>query len=83
MISISDLIKDRVVVKATSRTTERGEFLKYFSSKIEKPVGYVAMRLKGIPTEDLYFIQKSCDQYNGPWAKCFYGSLKVKNPNRE
>lgn len=69
---------EKYTLQNTSRKTERGEFLKYFSEKIGKPIGYAAMKLKGIPTEDLYFIQKACDQYDGPWAKCFYGSLKVK-----
>ncbi len=74
---------EKYTQNVSSRKTERGEFLKLFASKINKPIGYVAMRLKGIPTEDLYFIQKQCDQYKGEWAKCFYGMLKVKeNPQQ-
>lgn len=62
------------------KVTERGELLSYFAQKTEKPIGYIAMRLKkmhDLPT--LYFIKSSADAYEqqgNPWSKCFYGMLK-------
>lgn len=63
-----------------SKVTERGELLKYFASKIDKKIPYVAFKVMKIPTKDLYFIKSTCDDYErrgNPWAKGFYGSLKV------
>ena len=76
--SIQDVLPLKYVSSNTKKT-ERGEFLKYFAEKIGRPIGYVAMRLKRVPTTDLYFIQKQCDSYEGPWSKAFYGMLKVRN----
>jgi hypothetical protein len=76
MKPIQSLLPLTPVVTKTKKT-ERGEFLKKFGEKIGKPIGYVAMRLTGVPTADFYFIEKQCDNYKGPWAKCFYGMLKT------
>lgn len=75
MEHISSLFK-KYEVAPKSRRTERGDLLEYFSKKTGKPIPYIAMRLTGIPTHDLYHIQKQCDQYKGPWGKAFFGMLK-------
>lgn len=64
-----------------TKGSERGMLLKYFSEKTKKPLPYIAFKLTGIPTPDLYHIKKQCDTYKGPWAKAFFGMLKVKPPN--
>lgn len=59
---------------------ERGELLKYFASKIGKPIGFVAMKLTGYKLPDLYYLKSICDQEEKrgvPWSKVFYGSIKV------
>ncbi len=58
--------------------SERGMLMEYFAEKTGKPLKYIAFRLAGIPTYDLYHIKKQCDIYKGPWTKAFYGMLKVK-----
>ena len=65
----------------TVEGSERGELLKYFSEKTKRPIKFIAFKLTGISTPDLYYIKKQCDRYNGPWAKAFFGMLKVKPPN--
>lgn len=62
-----------------TRTTERGELLKKFAAKTEKPIGFIAYKLTGIPTPDLYYIEKQCDTYKGPWSKAFFGMLKSRS----
>jgi len=76
-----------VVKKEKKRITERGELLTYFMERINsdgglngKPVNipYIAYKLTGIDTKDLYFIKSSADQFNGVWSKAFFGMLKIK-----
>lgn len=74
MKSMAELLPLRT--KPKKRATERGELLKYFAEKTGKPIGYIAFKLTGIPTKDVYYIKSSCDQYRGEWAKAFYGQLK-------
>lgn len=64
---------------APSRATERGELLKKFAEQTGKPIRFIAFKLTGIPTQDLYFIEKQCDTYKGPWSKAFFGMLKVRS----
>jgi hypothetical protein len=79
LTSISDLFgMKRYIVASNSRDTERGILLKKFSEKTGKDIKYIAFRLTCIPTADLYFIEKQCDNYKGEWSKCFFGMLKVK-----
>ena len=68
----------RYIISTDSKKTERGVFLEKFAGKTKKPIGYIAMRLTGIKTSDLYYIEKQCDNYKGEWCKCFYGMLKPK-----
>lgn len=59
--------------------SERGEFLKKFSEKTGKPIKYIAFKLTGVPTTDLYAFDKKCEEYaksGKPYSKCFYGCLK-------
>lgn len=63
---------------ASKPLTERGVLLSKFSDKTGKPIGYIAMRLTGVPISDLYHLEKACDNYKGAWSKCFFGSIKVK-----
>ena len=58
--------------------SERGALLEYFARKTGKKIPYIAFKLTGIQTPDLYHIKKQCDQYNGPWSKAFFGMLKVR-----
>lgn len=63
----------------TKRRSERGDLLEYFSQKLEKPIGYVAFRCKGMELVDLFYIKSACDDYQrrgNPWAKGWYGMLK-------
>lgn len=64
------------------RGNPRGDLLKYFSEKLHKPIGYVAMRVTGFTLEDLYYLRSICDseeKRGTPFGKVFYGSLKVTN----
>lgn len=59
-----------------------------------RKIGYMAIKLKlpqktpknpkGISNEDLHWFFKRCEEYartgKGTFARCFYGSLKEKNP---
>lgn len=38
---------------ASKPLTERGVLLQKFSEKTGKPIGYIAMRLTGVPTKEL------------------------------
>lgn len=65
-----------------SRKTERGELLKYFAQKINKPIGYVAFRLAKFSVQDMYFIKSDCDQAQTKgiaWGAAFYSSIKDKS----
>lgn len=73
----SDLFGNKRITLSNKRTSERGELLKYFAEKTGKPIKYIAFRLTMVPTADLYFMQKQCDTYKGPFSKCFFGMLKV------
>lgn len=72
------LFKEPTVQKKSGN--ERGDLLKEFSERLHKPIGYVAMRLKGMQDlQTLYHIKSMADQEERrgtPWAKTFYGSIK-------
>lgn len=64
------------------KTSERGELLKYFSEKLGRPIGYVAMRLTGMDLKTLYYLKSTCDseeRRGTPWAKVWYGSIKTND----
>ncbi len=81
MKSMASLLQKREV-QPKKKITERGELMSYFSKKLDKKIPYVAFKLTSVPTQDLYFIKSSCDDYErrgGIWAKAFYGSLKTQS----
>lgn len=80
MESLSALLEKRTTAP-TKRVTERGELLKYFASKLDKKISYVAFKVSHLALPDLYYIQSICNSYEregNPWAKAFYGSLKPR-----
>lgn len=89
MESISTKLPKKIVM-SPSRDTERGEFLEYFAQKLnagrrpkdkEWKLPRVAGKLEGIPTKDLYYLRKKCDEAerNGlPWGAIFHSQLKVR-----
>lgn len=90
MDSISNIFKERIVLEkltASKKTSERAELIKQFHESINaerkgtkwKPLsaGYIAVRLAGIPTADLYFLLKSCEQGDS-FGKVFFGSIKAR-----
>lgn len=77
-----DLFGNFRVVTVKKRQSERGELLRYFSTQTGRPIPMLARKLQGLEMQDLYFIKSSCDSYaregKGPFAKAFFGMLKVK-----
>lgn len=69
------------VPETKTRTSERGELLKYFSQKLQRPIPRVAGYLKGLQDlKTLYYIKSDCDQAEArgiPWGAAFYTSLKT------
>ena len=59
---------------------KRGQYLEYFAGKVNKPIGFVAMKLKGMQDlRTLAHIKSDCDQatHRGiPWGAAFYTSIK-------
>lgn len=79
LLEIKDLFNVERYMKPSGKIlTERGILLSKFSEKIGKPIPYVAFRLTKVPLCDLYHMDKQCSNYKGGYAKCWYGSLKVK-----
>ena len=77
----NDLFGNLRFLTVKSKQTERGELLKYFSSKLHISIERVAVKVTGIPTQDLYYLQSICDTYERegkPWSKCFNGALKPR-----
>lgn len=70
----------RIPVK--NQVTERGELLKYFSLKLQRPIPRVATYLKGMQDlKTLYYIKSDCDQAEArgvPWGAAFHTSLKPR-----
>lgn len=77
--SASDLFGNyRILHNPSSGKTERGEWLKYFAKKTGRTIGFIAFKLTGVPTEDLWAFDKKCQEYKGGYEKCFWGCLKIK-----
>lgn len=75
------LFTGTLILHKKKRMTERGELLKVFAQKTDKPIGYIAMRLKNFQLLDLYFIDANCraaEQRNIPYGAIFWSSIKVK-----
>lgn len=85
----NDLFGNFRFIPVARKQRERGELLKYFCQKLgksQREIGFVAFKVTGIPTRDLYYIKSICDQYEnegkGAWGKCFYGCLKPTSPEK-
>lgn len=81
MNSLHDLLQDRKEPEKR-RVSKRGELLKYFSKKTGWNIPRLARKLAHLKDlEDWYYIKSISDKYElesrGPWAKCFFGSLKI------
>lgn len=75
-----------------SRETERGELLKYFCDELNKSrvrdglapisMGRMGKTLEKIPTKDLYFLKRVCDDAAN-FSKKFWWLLNPKNHTSE
>lgn len=91
MKHIKDQLQIFAPVKKTRRT-ERGDLLDFFwaelnierkrDGKKEYAKPYIAVRISHIPTKDLYYLKRICEDAldrHYSFGKCFFGSLKVKH----
>lgn len=65
MASATDLFGNFRLVPTKKRETERGQLLLYFSQKLGRPIGYVAMKCTALSVSDLYSLKSRCDQDTG------------------
>jgi hypothetical protein len=77
--------------RLAKRTSERGDLLEYFTAEANRerrgkykalPVRFYAVKLSHLKTADLYYLKSVCEdaqRRGGSWAKCFWGSLKIKD----
>jgi len=75
-----------------ARTTERGELMKYFCEKLNStrardglpPVsmGRMGKLLQKIPTKDLYYLKKVCDDSSN-FSKKFWWEINPKKHQEE
>lgn len=79
MKSTADLLKSYTLPVVKKRETLRGNFVTRFALKTGKPEGYIRYRLTGIPTADLFCLEKNADNYKGEWSKAFFGQLIPKD----
>ncbi len=74
------------------RTTERGELMQYFCDKLNSTrlrdglnaisMGRMGKLLQAIPTKDLYYLKKVCDDA-GNFSKKFWWETNPKNHTPE
>jgi len=80
--SATDLFGRLVPQAPRSDGQKRNDLLKAFSKKLNRPIGYVAMRCTGLSLADLYYIQSVADKYElegkGAWGRAFNGMLKPR-----
>jgi hypothetical protein len=92
MEAIRNLFGERVKPQKPKKITERGELLEYFHREArydwdakkygELTIKRIAVKLSHLKVNDLYYLKSICEdarRRRGEWAKCFWGSLKVKN----
>jgi len=81
IVSAQDLFGNFRLIPTKKKQSERGELLRYFSQKLDKPIGFVAMKCARLTVEDLYYMKSVADRYEneskGPWGKCWNGMLKL------
>lgn len=73
---------------SAGRKTERGELMRTFLTKLNesrKKKGLEPMTmprlgqiLEGIPTQDLYILEKKPDNFKGTWSQYFYTAITPK-----
>jgi hypothetical protein len=78
--------------RVKDKATERGEFLKYFASKLNVgrvrdgypalTLGRMARTLQAIPTKDLYYLKRVCDDAKD-FSKKFWWEIKPENHTPE
>ena len=78
--------------RGKERATERGEMLKYFMSKLNVgrvrdgypalTIGRMGRVLQGIPTKDLYYLRRVCDD-SKDFSKKFWWEIKPENHTPE
>lgn len=78
----------KLKIEKTKITNERQELIKQFLDRINaeragtkwKPLSAraVAIKVGHIPTSELYWFFKNCEQAKCGFSKAFFGSLKVK-----
>ncbi len=94
MEKIADLFGKRAPLPKKTRTTERGELLETFLSRLNpgrKAKGYppltpgrLAYLLTGIPTKDLYALLSRCsdaERRGFPWSAIFWKEIKPPKSN--
>jgi hypothetical protein len=89
MKHISTHIKKKV---AATRETERGELMQYFREQLNKhrirdgfaplSMGRMGKALQAIPTKDLYYLKKVCDDAPN-FSKRFWWELDPKKHTEE
>lgn len=64
-----------------SRVTERGELLKYFSTRLNMPIKRVAFHVGHLKEcKDLYYLKSDCEkaEHRGvPFSAAFWHAIKV------
>jgi len=75
-----------------TRETERGELLQYFRQRLNidrtrdgypaLTMGRIGKTLQGIPTKDLYYLKKVCDDSKN-FSKKFWWEISPKNHTEE
>lgn len=91
LIHMADLFGNKLAEvqrNKDGRKTERGEFLRYFSTKINQSRVGTSYRkitmarmgtiLEGVPTRDLYHLRKMCDGAHN-FSAMFFWMLDPKN----
>ena len=93
MKRISEHISQPSKRSARDRATERGELLEYFVKQINpsrKRDGYtpltiprIARTLVGVPTKDLYYLKKVCDEAKDFSKKFWWETNPKKHEKKE
>ncbi len=75
-----------------ARTTERGELMEYFCTRLNRDrerdgygqitLGRMGKTLEKIPTKDLYYLKKVCDDASN-FSKKFWWEINPKNHTPE
>jgi hypothetical protein len=78
----------RYTKPTTKANSNRAHLIEQFLERLNpgrKQAGYpeltparLGKMVAHLSDDDLYFTFNTCSKYNGPFSKCFFGSLKVK-----